>query len=172
MQEFKTVMAASNIKGSFTLNMSNEKLISDDPAVELSSNRTVMSIERTHMSIDRTLMSVVRTSLSLIAFGFTIFQVFHSWIDKMPGVITTNQPRRLALILVGLGVLMLVLGIWNHWQASRALDHRRAYLHGIGLIRHRRSIRPSSTAIIALLLLLTGIATFVGIAFRLNAFNW
>jgi len=153
------------------LHTDSKKLIGDDPAVELSANRTAMSIERTHMSIDRTLMSVVRTSLSLIAFGFTIFQVFHAWIDKMPGVIETNRPRHLALILIGLGILMLVLGIWNHWHTSRALDRRRAYLHGIGLIRHRKPILPSSTAIIALLLLLTGVATFAGIAFRLNAFG-
>jgi putative membrane protein len=149
----------------------DEKLIGDDPATELSANRTSMSIERTHMSIDRTLMSVVRTSLSLIGFGFTIFQVFHSWIDKMPGAITTQQPRRIALILIGLGILMLVLGIWSHWTASRKLDQRRAHLHSIGLIRHRQAIKPTSTAIIALLLLLTGVATFVDIAFRLNAFN-
>jgi putative membrane protein len=155
----------------FTLNAGNEKLIGNDLSVELSANRTAMSIERTHMSIDRTLMSVVRTSLSLIAFGFTIFQVFNAWIDRMPGVIETNRPKRLALILVGLGIVMLVLGIWNHWEASRALDQRRAYLHGIGLIHHRRQIRPSSTAIIALLLLLTGLATFAGIAFRLNTFG-
>lgn len=70
----------------------DEDLLGGDASTELSSNRTSMSIERTHMSIDRTLMSVVRTSLSLIGFGFTIFQVFHSWIDKAPGVIPSAQP--------------------------------------------------------------------------------
>jgi putative membrane protein len=149
---------------------SNDDLIAGDPAVEMSSNRTSMSIDRTHMSIDRTLMSVVRTSLALIGFGFTIFQVFNSWIDKMPGAITSAQPRRLALILIGLGIIMLTLGLWNHWQASRALDQRRARLHGMGLIRHRKTIRPSTTAIIALLLLLTGLGAFANIAFHMSGF--
>jgi putative membrane protein len=149
----------------------DEQLIGGDPSTELSANRTSMSIDRTHMSIDRTLMSVVRTSLSLIGFGFTIFQVFQNWIDKMPGAIKTDQPRRLALILIGLGILMLILGIINHWHSCNMLDERRATLHAQGLIRHRRKIRPSTSAIIAFLLLLTGVVTFADIVLRLNVLN-
>ena len=147
--------------------MQDQHLISDDPAVELSSNRTAMSLERTHMSIDRTLMSVVRTSLALIGFGFTIFQVFHSWIDRMPGAIRTGQPRQLALILIGLGITLLVLGLITHWRACLRLDARRRRLHDLKLIHHRDKLGPTAAAVIAFVLLLTGIGAFIDIAMRL-----
>ncbi len=154
--------------------MSDPKTDPDDgvlfgsPETEMSSNRTQMSIERTHMSLDRTLMSVTRTSLSLIGFGFTIFQVFNSWIDKMPGVVVSGQPRRVALIMIGLGILMLILGLYSHWRGVSNLDERRGRLHRLGLIHHRRRIPPSSTAIIASILLLVGLYVFASIAFRLH----
>jgi putative membrane protein len=138
------------------------------PETEMSSNRTQMSIERTHMSLDRTLMSSTRTSLALIGFGFTIFQVFNSWIDKIPGAIVSGQPRHVALIMIGLGILMLILGLYGHWRGVSNLDERRARLHRLGLIHHRRRIPPSSTAIIAFVLLVVGIYVFANIAFRLH----
>ena len=83
----------SEVAGSPT---AENRFVTGDPAVELSSNRTAMSFERTAMSTDRTLMSVVRTSLSLISFGFTIFQFFHLLNDQiMKGGLDRSRPADL-----------------------------------------------------------------------------
>lgn len=154
-------------KGEVRMTIQDQGIIGGDPAVELSSNRTAMSFERTHLSIDRTLMSVVRTSLSLIGFGFTIFQVFNNWIDRMPDAIRTGQPRHLALVLVGLGIALLVFGLVAHWRGCRRLDARRQRLHDLGLIHHSDKLGPTSTAVIAFLLLIAGVGAFADIAVRL-----
>ena len=69
---------------------------------ELSARRTGMSFQRTRMSADRTLMSAIRTALSLIAFGFTIFQVFHHMVDaKVLGNASAPRNFGVALVLIG-----------------------------------------------------------------------
>lgn len=141
-------------------------LLDGDPSSELSSNRTAMSFERTRASFDRTLMSVLRTSLSLIGFGFTLFQVFHSLVNKMPGVLPTHAPRNFGLALIGLGVMLLILGLHNHMTTVRALRARRGRLRQLGLIRHLEPITPSTITIIAVLLLLVGLLAFASIVFR------
>lgn len=147
-------------------------LLGGDASTELASNRTAMALERTGAALDRTLMSVVRTSLSLIGFGFTLFQVFHSLINKMPGVIPNHAPRNLGLALIALGVLLLVLGLINHVTSSRSLNARRARLVGLGLLRHAAPRhRPSTISVIALLLLLVGVTAFANIVFRNGIFG-
>ena len=141
-------------------------LLAGDASTELSSNRTAMSFERTQASIDRTLMSVVRTSLSLIGFGFTLFQAFHSLINKVPGAVPTHAPRNVGLSLIALGVLLLVLGLINHVASSNRLRARHERLRQLGLLRHAEPPGPSTITVIALLLLLLGILAFASIVFR------
>jgi putative membrane protein len=146
-------------------------LLGGDASTELASNRTAMALERTGAALDRTLMSVVRTSLSLIGFGFTLFQVFHSLINKMPGVLPNHAPRNLGLALIALGVVLLVLGLINHVNSSRSLNARRGRLVGLGLLRHATPHRPSTISVIALLLLLVGVTTFANIVFHNGIFG-
>jgi putative membrane protein len=141
-------------------------LLGDDASTELSSNRTAMSFQRTRASLDRTLMSVVRTSLSLIGFGFTLFQVFHSLINKVPGAVPTHAPRNMGLSLIALGVLLLVLGLINHVTSSKHLQARRERLRELGLIRHAEPLGPSTITVIAMLLLLIGVLCFASILLR------
>lgn len=130
-----------------------------------------MSFERTRASFDRTLMSVLRTSLSLIGFGFTLCQVFHSIVNKMPGVLPTHAPRNFGLSLIGLGVLLLVLALFHHMATIRALHARRARLQKLGLVRQVEPIGPSTITMIAVLLLLVGLLAFASIIFRNNLFG-
>lgn len=146
-------------------------LLEGDASTELSSNRTAMSFERTGASLDRTLMSVVRTSLSLIGFGFTLFQVFHSLINKAPGVLPTHAPRNLGLSLIALGVVLLVFGLINHIVSARALRARRDRLLAIGLIRHAGGTAPSTITIVAFALLAVGVVAFLNILFRNGVFG-
>jgi putative membrane protein len=138
-------------------------------SVELSSRRTGMSFQRTRMSADRTLMSVIRTSLSLITFGFTIYQVFEKLRDA--GTLHhTSAPRNFGIALVLLGIGMLVLGIVYHLQFMQGLRRQREAMKGEGLV-HGESVFPMSlTLIIALLLLLIGIAAITSMLFQAGPF--
>lgn len=147
------------------------QLIGGEPSVELASSRTAMSLDRTHLSTDRTLMSVIRTSLSLISFGFTIFQFFHSLLNKTAGVIPTHAPRRFSLALIILGVLMLITGLFNHMQAAKELRQRRQRLYDLGLLRHVERVRVTSTTLIAVLLLVVGLLAIASMIFHVGPFE-
>jgi putative membrane protein len=140
-------------------------LIGDDPAVELSSNRTSLSFERTRMSADRTLMSSVRTSLSLISFGFTIHEVFAK---ASPLVEAANaQGRRLGLALLSLGVLVLVMGLVSHGRFERGLAERRQRLFDLMLLRTAPRHDVTPTYVSAFLLLAIGLLAIADIAFKI-----
>jgi putative membrane protein len=140
-------------------------LISGDPSVELSSNRTSLSLERTRLSADRTLMSVIRTALSLISFGFTIFQFF-SKAAAQTGFVTSTSAKRFGLALVLLGVGMLVAGLFSHTRMIGLLRGRRDHLHDERLLTDGAHYQTSPTAVIAVLLLLVGLAAVLGMVIR------
>lgn len=148
-----------------------DTLIDGDPAVELSSNRTSMSLERTRMSADRTLMSVIRTALSLISFGFTISQAFRQLHKINPAAISDEAARNFGLALVLLGVLMLVMGIFSHALFDHEISGRRVRLFSQGLLRREVRYHATPTFIVAVLLLLIGLAAAGGIVFRLKFFT-
>lgn len=145
------------------------ELIGGDTNSELSANRTAMSFQRTAMSTDRTLMSVVRTSLSLISFGFTIYEVFNS-LAKQPSLeaLPAQSPKIFGLALIVLGVLILVLGLWNHWQETRSLRERRRRLFALGIMHHTAEVKVSTVTVVAILLLLIGVAAIARVAFSIG----
>jgi putative membrane protein len=143
-----------------------------DPAVNLASNRTSLSFERTRMSADRTLMAIIRTSLSMISFGFTIFQFFHQLSEKYGvGVVSAASARNFGLSLGLLGVGLLIAGLGNHTQLILSVRARRNRLHGEGLLRSGPQYRTSPTAVIAVLLLLLGLACVIGMIVRAGPFR-
>jgi putative membrane protein len=78
---------------------------------------------RTRLSVERTLMSWVRTAISLIGFGFAIVQFFDRLKD-LPGIAPAHfpeAPRYLGLALIFLGVLALVISIWEYRWGLRYL---------------------------------------------------
>ena len=147
-------------------------LLSGDPSVELSSNRTAMSFERTRMSADRTLMSVLRTSLSMISFGFTIYQIFRKIAEQYPGSgVTSASARNFGVSLLLLGVGLLIFGLLEHVKLLRELDKRRGRLHVAGLLRSSPQYQTSATAVVAVLLLVLGILSVAGIVLRAGPFG-
>jgi hypothetical protein len=66
---------------------------------------------------------------------------------------------------VSLGVLLLVLGIWSHWQTVRKLRQRRTRLHEMKLIHNLPEVQVSSASAIAVLLLFLGLTVILRIAF-------
>jgi putative membrane protein len=153
------------------LESGNAAKTAEDRSVELSSHRTAMSFERTVMSCERTLMSVVRTSLSLIGFGFTIFTFFHTISDhflKTP--LPEEAPRRFGAMLIVLGLIMLLTGIWYHMREWGALRRRRQALFSEGLVRHAEMGRQSSAIVVAFLLLAIGLLALSSVAARSGPF--
>jgi putative membrane protein len=146
-------------------------MTSDETSVELSSRRTGMSFQRTRMSADRTLMSVIRTSLSLISFGFTIYQFFNHLVES--NVLSGNRAgtRHFGLSLIVLGVVMLILGIGYHVAFMLGLRHERQAMTAEQLIHAESQFPPSMTLIVAVLLLLLGLVTIIGIWTRAGPFG-
>lgn len=136
-----------------------------DAATELSARRTGMSFQRTRMSADRTLMSVIRTGLSLISFGFTIYQFFER-LTEQNVLRTTHAARHFGITLVYLGVGMVAVGITFHLQFMLSLRRQRQDMKAEGLIHAESRFPVSYTLIVAVLLLLLGIAAILSVTFN------
>ena len=136
-----------------------------DVSTEDAMRRTGMSFQRTRMSAERTLMSVIRTSLSLISFGFTIYQFFqHLQDDKL--LTTSHAARRFGSVLVWLGVISIAAGVTFHIQFMVQLRRQREAMTREGLIHGQSGFPLSFTLLVALLLLLLGVAAVVSITFH------
>jgi putative membrane protein len=124
---------------------------------ELAMRRTGLAFQRTRMAADRTLMAVIRTALSLISFGFTIYQFFNKLRDAglMKGVAAA---RNFGEVLVLLGIGMLILGIIYHVLFMLGLREEREALKVAGLVHAKSNFPVSLVLVVAVLLLLLGIA--------------
>jgi putative membrane protein len=139
-------------------------------ATNLAMRRTGMSFQRTRMSADRTLMAVIRTSLSLISFGFTIYQIFAKL--KESGFLKGGAPaRNFGTTLVLLGVGMLVVGIIYHVLFMLGLRDTRASMKDSGLIFAESKFPPSLTLIVAVLLLLVGVAAALSMVLHVGPYG-
>lgn len=136
-----------------------------DKRTDLSMRRTGMGLQRTRMGADRTLMAEIRTSLSLIGFGFTLYKAFEGLV-KAGSLGADNAPRNFGLILILLGMLILVGGIWRHFQFAMELRKRRQELIVDGLIHGESAFPLSIAAIVAVGLLLVGVLATLSIIFN------
>lgn len=149
-------------------------LFKDLPLADrLASFRTTIAFQRTRMAADRTLMAVMRTALSMIGFGFTIYSFFSSFVrrENALGLLSPEAPSRFGLALVSLGVLLLIVGIANHYHYMQMLRRQRAELIEVGTLRSDDPFPVSLALIVALLLVLVGVAAMVSILFRLGPFG-
>ena len=142
-----------------------QTMIGGNVVSELASQRTELSFEQAAMSSDNSLLASVRTSMALITFGFIIFEYLQKLGQEyLGGALPAHSPRRFGLSLIVLGVVLLCLEILRHRQYRRAQAARRQDLFDRGLIHHPESGRSSSAVIVAVLLLLIGIAAIIRIA--------
>jgi inner membrane protein YidH len=124
---------------------------------ELAMRRTGMAFQRTRMAADRTLMAVIRTALSLISFGFTIHTFFNKL--KEAGVLKgAASTRNFGESLVLLGIGMLILGIIYHVMFMLGLRRTRATMKAEQLIYAESGFPASLVLIVAVVLLLIGVA--------------
>ena len=126
-------------------------------ATELAMRRTGMAFQRTRMAADRTLMAVIRTALSLISFGFTIHTFFGKL--KEAGVLKGSAAaRNFGESLVLLGVGMLILGIIYHVRFMLGLRRLRTDMKAETLVHAESGFPTSLVLIVAVVLLLIGVA--------------
>jgi putative membrane protein len=91
---------------------------------ELADDRTRMAFIRTVVALDRTLMAWVRTAVSLISFGFTIYKFFQGLVDTQVTAASNRlmQPRDVALVLMGTGILGLAISTLQYRRELKALQ--------------------------------------------------
>lgn len=90
---------------------------------DLANERTDLALERTAMAASRTLLAWIRTGLSLIGFGFTIYKFLKAVAaGPMTEAISTNEPRRLGLFLIALGVMSIGFGTLEYCRMIARLN--------------------------------------------------
>lgn len=134
--------------------------------------RTALAFQRSRLAADRTLMAIMRTSLSMIGFGFTLYTFVTNFIKREDahGVLRQEAPTRFALTMIFLGVLLLVLGIANHYRYMMAMRSQRDSFIAEGLLPPREDFPVSLTLVTAFLLVLIGLAAGLSIIFRTGPF--
>jgi putative membrane protein len=138
---------------------------------ELSSNRTVMAFTRTGLAAERTLMASIRTALSLISFGFTIHSVLKKLQAATPaGAVADDSPARFGLTLIGLGILVLIFGLYKHWTDLKALRISGQELYQMKLLHKPPHYKLTGSTIIAMVLLIIGLLAIARIAFKVGPF--
>jgi len=121
---------------------------------------------RTQMALERTLMAAARTAVSLIGFGFTVAQFFQKLISEAPAGLRhlrPETPRNLGLALIAAGIFSLTVFTLQYHRASaylRSGDY--AAIAGFG-----GKPMHSSTYMVAIVVILIGVAAFVSVFARL-----
>ncbi len=82
---------------------------------------TRLALERTRVAYERTMMAWVRTGTSLITFGFSVYKFFQIEMKDSLVAQTLLGPRGFGLALIGIGLLSLLLGTFEHARDLRAL---------------------------------------------------
>lgn len=138
------------------------KPMSDQAASNLTEGlplTTRLALDRTRIAYERTLMAWVRTGTSLITFGFAVYKFFQlemEGVTPRAGLIATAVvgPREFGLVLIGIGLLSLLIGSFEHARDLRVL-------------RENYSDMPySGTRLIALLMGMLGLLAFAGLVYR------
>ena len=83
---------------------------------------TRLAVDRNRLALDRTLMAWIRTAISLITFGYAVYKVI--------GVVQPDHSarqysvghREFGLIMIGIGLVSLVLGTYEHRRDTRQLQ--------------------------------------------------
>ena len=112
-----------------------------------------MATIRTIMAADRTLMAWVRTSLSMLSFGFTIYKVLESAVQK-DDMLHPNSPQQVGLFLAGIGTLSMVMGLVSYWTTRKDLERTEEFRLG----------RPG--LVIGFVMTIAGVVLFYAIAVR------
>ena len=116
-------------------------------------SNTELAYVRTVLAENRTLMAWIRTAISMISFGFTIYKFFEE-ATKAGVSHKIFTPRIVGMIMIVFGLLGLLWGLREYNDAYKKLA--KGY----------PGIERSRTPLLAILVLLFGLALFLGALFR------
>ena len=120
---------------------------------------------RTRFAVERTMMAWVRSAISLIGFGFAIVQFFER-MQQMPGAGTPGLPEApvyLGLALIGCGILILLVSMWQYRWTLRYL-WQDAFAPIAGMTKEGLY---SPAIAVAVLLTFIGLFAFAAVLLRL-----
>jgi len=147
-----------------------QERVFDTPALELASCQASLAFERTLISLDQSLMGAVRTSLALITFGFAMVLFFHQLSGQI-GVNLRIPARNFGLGLVVIGIGLVLIGLLGHQRRFTELQNKMNDLYRRKLLIEGCPYKRSPIAVVALLLLLAGLAVMLGIIVRIGPFR-
>ncbi len=133
--------------------MSEASISKERTAAEIVGALSALALVRTAFSSQRSLMSWMRTSVSLYTFGFSIAKFTDYLEQQAEDVELAAGNRELALVLMIMGILSIVLAVFEHSRRIRRMKQ-------LGLPDVSRPYLP---IVAAAALLVIGIATLVGI---------
>ena len=125
-----------------------------EPEVKPTLSNTDLAFERTVLAYERTLMAWIRTAISLISFGFTIYKFFQEWRRTEQPVQTIFTPRIVGMIMILFGLLGLLFASVQHYTAIKKLK------------KDYPNIQRSLSSVLAILILMFGLALFLATLFR------
>jgi putative membrane protein len=117
-------------------------------------SNTDLAFERTALAYERTLMAWIRTAISLISFGFTIYKFFQEWRRTEQPVQTIFTPRIVGMIMILFGLIGLLFASIQHYTAIKKLK------------KDFPNIQRSLSSVLAILILMFGLALFLATLFR------
>jgi len=117
-------------------------------------SNTDLAFERTMLAYERTLMAWIRTAISLISFGFTIYKFFQEWRKSEQPVQSVFTPRIVGMMMILFGLIGLLFAEIQHVSAIKKL--RRDY----------PKVERSLSSLLAVLILMFGLALFLAVLFR------
>jgi putative membrane protein len=115
---------------------------------------TDLAFERTMLAHERTLMAWIRTAVSMISFGFTIYKFFQELRKTGEAKGQLFSPRIFGMTMILFGLVSLLLAQIQHHAAIKKL--KQDYL----------TVQRSIASILAILILLFGLALFLAALFR------
>jgi putative membrane protein len=117
-------------------------------------SNTDLAFARTALAYERTLMAWIRTAISLISFGFTIYKFFQEWRRTEQPVQTIFTPRIVGMIMILFGLIGLLFASLQHYTAIKKLK------------KDYPNIQQSLSSVLAILILMFGLALFLAALFR------
>jgi len=117
-------------------------------------SNTDLAFERTALAYERTLMAWIRTAISMISFGFTIYKFFQEWRKTEQPVQAIFTPRIVGMVMILFGLVGLLFASIQHYTAIRKLK------------KDYSGIQRSLSSVLAILILMFGLALFLAALFR------
>src|SRR5687767_2041346 len=113
---------------------------------------TRLALKRTQLAAERTLMAWVRTAFSMISFGFTIGKFVQYLGNQADERMPFGNGLLLPKLMVLMGLVSLIIGIWEYRYAMVKLADVDGHKH-----------RITALGIISSLVALLGVAAFAGL---------